>query len=200
MPLQSVMGALQAPSSKFGHTPIAPQPIPSSGSSSDVPHVLSAPAMCCEPVRHRSHAARPFVESVSREAWRRSRGRSSAAIGHANAARSDEGRNDEVPSPVRVANEVRNGTHRRKRLSCETPVVVRLSRESPARWDGHGSTPWRGSHVRRRARRRVAVSRTRATVLGPARSVRSAGRATVGGRFRDTRPLRLRTNGPRARP
>jgi hypothetical protein len=43
MPLQSVMGALQAPFSKFGQTPIAPHPIPSSGSSSDVPHVLSAP-------------------------------------------------------------------------------------------------------------------------------------------------------------
>ncbi len=43
MPLQSVMGALHAPFSKFGHAPIAPQLIPSSGSSSDVPHVLSAP-------------------------------------------------------------------------------------------------------------------------------------------------------------
>jgi hypothetical protein len=43
MPLQSLMGASHVPFSKFGQVPIAPQPIPSNGSSSDVPHVLSWP-------------------------------------------------------------------------------------------------------------------------------------------------------------
>ena len=69
MPLQSEMGALQAPLSKLGHAPIAPQPIPSNGSSSDVPHVLSAPPQSFAIERARLSVAFWMLDAVFGSAW-----------------------------------------------------------------------------------------------------------------------------------